>query len=222
LVTVIYGVFVFLGIAFGALASPVFQAVSTSAVLEAVNSNTLVWEGFWTVGALNDVLNLVVFVALYFAFRHARQGASALALITATVSSTVDLATNVPLNLGLVGLGQSFASPNSDVAKAADIAAAELTLNATRVGAEMAGMLFGVSIMFVSYALLKSYVFGKAAVYIGVFSGTLWLACAILVSAAGVSFSLPLLGFASLSFGIWALIIGCRLYVLCSTRNTAR
>jgi hypothetical protein len=217
LVTVVYGVLGLLDLVLGVLAIPVHQAVSTSAGLQAVNSNTLVWEGFSTVGVLVDVLNLVVFVALYFTLRQVDQGASALALVTTIASSTVDLAINVPLNLGLVGLGRSYAAAGSDVEKAAYLATTELTLNATHVGGEIAGLLFGIAMIFVSYAMLESHAFGSGAVYTGMLSGIAWLAYAIPIPAVGIFFLL----LASLCFGIWALLTGHRLYMLCSESNIA-
>ena len=217
LVTVVYGVLGLLDLVLGVLAIPIHQAASTSAGLQAVNSNTLVWEGYSTVGVLVDILNLVVFLALYFALRQVSQGASALALITTIASSTVDLAINVPLNLGLVGLGRSYAAAGSDVEKAAYLATAELTVNATHVGGEIAGLLFGIAVIFVSYAMSKSHAFGSDAVYSGMLSGIAWLAYAIPIPAVGNFFLL----LASICFGIWALLTGHRLYVLCSKHSTA-
>jgi hypothetical protein len=222
IVTILLGV---LFIAAGAISGPAISlafAPTTQATLRALNSNALSWEAIWIIGGVADVLLLVIFTAFYFALRRANPGLTTIGLIMTIISVAVDLATEIPMRLVVVGLGSSYASASSEAQQAAYLATAEMAQNASNATGTISTFLLSAATILMGYAMLRSSTFRRATAYLGILSGILTLPAIPLIP--GASGGILLLGYGvyaagSLAYIAWVFLGGYRLYRLGSATS---
>jgi hypothetical protein len=191
---------------------PSLAPSSVQSGLTSIQSQSLLFGMTWGIYLVSDLLYLIAFPALYFAFRQANRTVTLIAAIFNMVFVAVDVGVDIPLRLSLIGLSNSYLSTNGD-ARAAYLATGQLTMDLANLTALVATFLQFSAIVLASYAMLKSQTFKKSAAYIGMASGVLGLLF-IPTFALGSMLSglFNIGGFVLLV--IWSILAGYRLYRL--------
>jgi Domain of unknown function (DUF4386) len=197
-------------------------ASSVQSALQALNSNGLSWEVVWTIGAIVDLLFLVVFAAFYAALRRIHPGLSIVSLILLVVSMTIDLAGDIPLRYVILGIANSYASTSNQSQQAAYLATAEMTQSFSGVVGLISTLILAVATVLISYAMLRSSLFGRVMSYLGIVAGISRWPASIWFYQQTPGFpnllGFFLLGLTSVTYILWALLSGYRLYGLGSSR----
>jgi hypothetical protein len=193
-----------------------------------LQSNPLLGLSFLNVFDLvNYALIGIMFLALYVALRQT----SKRYMVTATVLGLVGIIVYFVSNqaLPLLSLSNQYANATTDAQKATLLTAGQALLsngydpNAVypSIGIYLSLLLLAVAGLIIAAVMLRSKVFGRATVYVGI------VACALdLVYLAGLTFvpaayinllAASCIATAGFLFMIWHLLIGLKLYKLSST-----
>lgn len=160
----------------------------------------------------DQVLLLLIFLALYVALRRANQSYMAVATILGFVAIAVYFATNAAFSM--LYLSDQYAAATTDAQRSLFLAAGQATLAVSQgTGWYVFNVLGSVAPLIVSVVMLRSNIFSKVTAYAG-----------ILGSAVGLAFFVPAIGvylllISAVLFLIWFILIARRLLQL-SARAT--
>ena len=193
-----------------AVMMPVLLATSIPSALNSLNSLALPDKVFFALLAVNDLLYLVAFAALYYAVRSARGSLPLLALLFILIAVSVDLATDIPLHFVVLSTASSYASASTTASQSAYAASGSLALGLGNAGGLIAQLPLSIAEIMIGYAMLKRKEFGKFAGWSGIGAGALTLPIFPLMGSAGGL--VYIIGFV---FNIvWSFSAGLKLYRL--------
>lgn len=177
-----------------------------------LHSQSPYFAGLWMTLAAYELLSMVGFLALYLALRKTSPAAALLAAVMSFVAFTIDLAGDISVRLSLIEMSTGYVNAVSDAQRAAYATSAELAMTTSGVAAFVMGVPYGLGLIMISYAMLKSEQFNKITAYLGMAGGVLIWATIPLwgfptaILAVGVASAVPIL--------LWSILSGYKLYRL--------
>jgi hypothetical protein len=172
---------------------------------------------FWGLEVPMYVMFAIVFLALYFVLRKGHEGLMALVLILSLLGVGIFLATNNPFSM--LSLSNQYAAATTEAQRSTLLAAGQAVLAQTNQravsGFNMGLFLISVAGLIVSWAMLRSSLFGRSTAYVGMVAYALALADFLrqaLTSSVVITLLMVLLG--ALLLMIWYVLVGRRLYQL--------
>lgn len=160
--------------------------------------------------ALTDFLFLPAVLALYLVFKHLAKNPMLIAAVLLALFLVLDLAITEVNSLTLVSLTQHYTAATSDAQRAVYVAAADYALATLPIATFFSYAVSSVGLLITSLVMLKG-VFNRPTAFLG-----------IVASLEGIGGSLyvffpvfaALLVPSLITFGLWALFAGTRLYKL--------
>jgi hypothetical protein len=119
---------------------------------------------------VDQVLMIVVTLAVYVALRQTSQSFMSIALVLAVVGAALFIASNTAF--AMLGLSAQYAAATTEQQRAAYLAAGEGILAGYQGTAFVAGyVLTGLADLIIALVMLRSTTFGKLAAYVGIIYG---------------------------------------------------
>lgn len=119
---------------------------------------------------VDQVLMIVVTLALYVALRRTSESAMAIAFVMAVAGAVLFIASNTAFNL--LGLSEQYAAATTEQERSALLAAGQATLASYQGTAFVMGyLLSGAGDLLIAVVMLRSSIFGKLAAWIGIVYG---------------------------------------------------
>ncbi len=139
-----------------------FTAFHASALVGLLNQDLLL--------LVDQVLMIVVTLALYVALRRTSESLMAIAVVLGIVGATLFIASNTAF--AMLGLSTQYAAATSEPQRAAYLAAGEGVLAGYQGTAFVAGyVLTGLADLIMALVMLRSSIFGRPAAYVGIVYG---------------------------------------------------
>ncbi|MHB1414225.1 MAG: hypothetical protein ACYC1C_03150 [Chloroflexota bacterium] len=177
------------------------QSLAGHAVLSQVNFGAF---------ALADFLMLPAGMALFLALKHRAKNAMLLGAGIMVMAFVLDLAVTELNSLTLVSLTQQYAAATSEVQRSAYVAAADYALATLPIATFSSYVVSSIGLLIISVVMLKG-VFSRLTAYLGIVASIEGIVGGfyVLLPALAV-FLVPCL----ITFGIWLLLTGSKLYRL--------
>ena len=160
--------------------------------------------------SLTDFLLVPAVLALYLALKRIGKNPMLLATGLMAVFVVVDVAITEASSLTIVTLTQHAATATSATERAAYMASANYALATVALATFYSWVVSSVGVLIVSIVMLKG-VFGKLTAYVGIVAGIVGIVAGFYVFVSALTV-LTLL--ALLTFGLWCVLAGVRLYRL--------
>ncbi len=152
----------------------------------------------------DQVLSMLVFLALYVALRRYKESFMTIGLALGLVSMVLFIAANPAF--AMLSLSQQYAAASTDVQKSMLLAAGQTTLAAWEGSAFQVSYFIGsIASILISIVMLQSRLFSKAAAYFGILGNT--IAFGLYVPVIGVYISV----FSVVFLWFWYILLGLRL-----------
>lgn len=157
---------------------------------------------------IDQVLAMLVFLALYVALRQANESIMAIGLTLGMVSTVLFIASNPAF--AMLSLADQYAAATTEAQKAMLLAAGQVTIATWEGSAFQASYFLGsIAPIIISAIMLRSKLFSKATAYFGILANAIALGLYVPVIGAYISvFSVVFLWVWYILLGLWFLSFG--------------
>ncbi len=162
----------------------------------------------------DQVLSMLVFLALYVALRRANPSFMAIGLTLGLASTVLFIAANPAF--AMLSLSGQFATASTDAQKTVLLAAGQALIGTWQGSAFQVSYFIGsVVCILISIVMLQSRLFSKASAYFGILGNT--IALGLYVPVIGVYISV----FSVVFLWVWYILLGLRLFSLAKIERGA-
>lgn len=156
---------------------------------------------------VDQVLAILIFLALYAALRRAQESLMAISLALGLVSIVLFIASNPAF--AMLSLSNQYAAATTEAQRAVFLAAGETMLVTWQGSAFQVSYVLGsIAVIILSAVMLRSELFSKATAYLGVLANV--IALGLYVPVIGIYISI----FSVVFLWVWYLLIARRLFQL--------
>jgi len=158
---------------------------------------------------VDNVLLILIYLALYVALKRANESFMAIALTVGLVGTVLYLVSR-EATFSMLSLSDQYAAATTDAQRAMFLAAGQVMLTIYNGTAfDISYVLGGVTILIISFVMLRSNIFSKATAYVGILMGVLML---VPPTAGTIWLFLSLISLVPTL--IWLILIARRLFQL--------